>query len=159
MRAVATMIAMAGCLALVSQAPAGGQSAGEDWQTRMLSEITRMRAEFAEYFIEAQQVNIVLLERELHDVRERKKLLQDSERQRREQIAEVEHQLASAELEVEARPQLEAVRAHLIGPEADRLRNVETTLGQREAEIAALLGRERQRAQTLRERMLALSAK
>jgi hypothetical protein len=56
------------------------------------------------------------------------------------------------ELELEARPQLEAVRAQLTGPEMERLGNIQTTLAQREADITGLLERERLRSQTLRER-------
>ena len=160
MRAVATMIAMAGCLALVWQAPAEAQGAEEaGWQKRLFGEIVQMRAELAEYLLEARQSNISSLERELREVREQQKALQENEHQQHEHIAQIDRQLASAELELEARPQLEAARAQLSGPEVERLRNVQTTLAQRETDIIGLLERERLRAQALRERARLLSSK
>ena len=127
-----------------------------DCQSQMLNQIVELRAELSEYLAEVQQGKVVGLTRELEQLRQQQKRLQDQELQQVQQIAQTEQQLASPLLEAPARPQIEELRAQLIGAIAEKLRSEQSGLMQREAEIAQRLEREAQRGRTLQERALKL---
>jgi hypothetical protein len=135
------------CLAVLffhGQAVAQGEQE-EAWRRQILTHLISLRAEFAEYFMEWHQSRVRELNRELEEVLQQQQRLQTLESQRVQHLADVEQQLATAQLEPPARPQIEALKHQLMTEAAGKL----------QSERAALLERQvtlRQRSQTEQER-------
>lgn len=123
-----------------------------DWQGHMLAEIAELRVDLMDYLMEWQQSMVLALTRELETVRQEQNRINEEDRQRGQQIAQVEQQLASPELEPPARLQGEAIRAQLMGEAAEKLRSEYTALTQREGEITQRLQRETERGQRLQQK-------
>jgi phage shock protein A len=151
---------LAVCLVLVvSHMRANGQSNDPaDLQRHVLNAIVELRADLMEYLLDAQDRKVQDLRLELEQVRQGQKRLQDEDRQRVQQIADLEQQVASPELEPPARPQIEALRVQLMTESAEKLRSEHAGLTQREAELVRRLDGETQRARKLHERARQLLA-
>ena len=135
---------------LASTVHVDGQSdVWENWQGRMLTEIVELRADLIDYLMEWQQNKITSLTHELETVRREENKIAEEDRQRSQQIGQVELELASPELEAQARPQIEALHAQLIGDAAEGLQAEYAALMRRDIEIARQLRRETERGQML----------
>ena len=143
------------CLAaLILQIRVHGQNEGQtSWQRYMLNQIVELRTEFSEYLAEGQEIKIRELNRDLEEVRREQSRCRAEEEQRVQQIAQVEQQLSSPELEQPARPQIEAAKNHLMNERAEKLRIDHAALVQREAEITQRLDREGERGRRLGEKV------
>jgi hypothetical protein len=128
------------------------------WQKQMLAEITRLRADFAGFVAEDHKERLEALARELHRVRGDQKRLREQERDRAEQVAAIEQQLASPDLEPDARPQIEAARAQLAGEAVEKLRAENAMLIERENELTRKLDRETLRSRRLQQEAETLAA-
>jgi hypothetical protein len=152
MRRVGVPVAMLCVFVLISCIRADAQSDCQtDWQRHMLNEISRLRANLIEYLAEEQQSKLLVLTRELHDIHQDQKRLQDQERQQAQQIVELQQQLASPELEAEARPDIEAVKTHVMGEGAEKLRTEQAALRQREIDVRQRLEHAAQRSRSLQQ--------
>jgi hypothetical protein len=144
---------------IVLQTQAKGQSSDQiDLQKRVLNEIVDLRADLMEHLLDAQDRKVKELAFELEQVRQGQKRLQEEERQRIQQITEVNQQLASPQLDPPARPQIEALGVQLITERAEKLRIEQAGLSQRESEVIQQLDRETQRGRKLQERARQLRA-
>jgi hypothetical protein len=78
------------CLVLLlSHTRAQGQSSDPaDWPRRVLNEMAELRADLMEYLLDAQGRRAKELTRELEEVRQNQKRLQEEEAQRRQQMTE-----------------------------------------------------------------------
>jgi hypothetical protein len=140
------------CLGAMLASGAEGESNAPEWQTRLLTEIIQLRADVAEYLVEANQTSIAALTHELEQAGRDQKQMQDVERQQAEQLTQLERLLASPETDPQARPQIDAMRTQLIGDGAAKLRADQAIAAQRVADITRRLERERQRGQLLEQR-------
>jgi hypothetical protein len=145
-------LALALCFGAMLALGAEGERSAPEWQTRLLAEIIQLRADVAEYLVEANQNSIAALTHELEQAGRDQKQMQGIERQQAEQMTQLERLLASPETDPQARPQIEAMRTQLIGDEATKLRADQATVAQRVADISRRLERERQRGQLLEQR-------
>ena len=129
-----------------------------DAQKETLNQIIALRADFLEYLADIQKSHIEELSLELSRVQRRLRELEDEERQRSEQVMQVEQQLATPELEERARPQIEALKTQLITEGAERLRSEQAAMARRQAELNLQIEREQQRRQSLSDKARQLSA-
>jgi hypothetical protein len=140
------------CLAAMLALGAEGQGSPPEWQTRLLAEVIELRADLAEYLADAQQNRIAALTHELEQAGRDQQQMREAERQQAEQITQLERLLASPETDSQARSQIEAMRAQLIGDGAAKLRSDQAALAERSADLARRLERERQRQRLLEQR-------
>lgn len=146
-------------LAVITHIPAIAENnVQSDLQKYMLHQLVELRTELAEYFFEGQQSKLAATARELVELRREQKELQEEIRVHGDQVAQLERQLTSADLEPQVRPQIEAVRAHLTSESAEKLRSRQAALTQREAELTQRLERETQRSRFLEEKARQLRA-
>ena len=159
MRAI-VKLALASSLALViTHTGANGQSSDQaKAQDRVLNEIIELRADVMEYLLDAQDRKIQALKLALEEVQHKQRRLQDEERQRLQQITDVEQQLASPQLDRPERPQIEVLGVQLATESAEKLRTEQAKMGEREAEIIQGLDREIQRGRKLQEKARQLQA-
>ena len=115
-------LAVALCLGATLALGAEGGGNAPEWQTRLLAEIIQLRAEVAEYLVDADQNSIAALTHELEQAGRDQKQMQDLERQQAEQMTQLERLLASPETDPQARPQIEGMRAQLIADRTAKLR-------------------------------------
>jgi phage I-like protein len=128
--------------------PMRGQSESQE----VLKQVVTLRADFLEFLADMQKDRVRELTRELTEVQQRLKQLEGEERQRNEQIAQTEAQLAAPELEVHARPEIEALRTQLTTEGAERLRAEYAAMSSRQTELQQRIEREQHRGRALRER-------
>jgi hypothetical protein len=122
---------------------------GEEWPKHILKHLISLRIEFAEHLSESQQARLVALKRELEETLQQQKGLQEDEDKRVQQILHIEQQLAAPQLEQPARPQIQALKEHLIGEEAGKLLSGQAALAQRQTQIRQRLQAEQEREQKL----------
>jgi hypothetical protein len=114
-RRVASSLFLFGLVALMPAGYLNAQSNGPaEWHRSILNEIISLRSDLLEFLMEGQRKEILNLNRQLDEVRRQQKQVQEAERQRGDQISQIEQQLLSPELEPEARPQIEATKGQLI---------------------------------------------
>jgi hypothetical protein len=143
----------AGLALIISSAPAYGQNGDQiDLQKYVSSQIVELRADLLEFLLDAQESKIRELTLELEKTRQEQKQLQEGERQRVQQISEVQQQLANPDLDQPARPQIEALGVQLMTEDAEKVRTGQAALAQREAGLVQRLDREAQRGRKLQER-------
>ena len=118
----------------------------------LLNEVLELRTDILQFLVQAQQSTVRSLKRELEQLHQQQRRVQEAEESRSQQVAQVEEQLSSPDLESESRPQVEAVKQELIVDGAEKLKAEQSSLRQREADLAARLESEVQRAQALQQR-------
>ena len=121
-------------------------------------EVRQLRVELFEHRLASEGEKITVLERDLAVARADRAALQAEESAHRQQIANLDAQLASAGVDPEARAQMEASKSELGGRAAERIRTTQSTLGAREAEINDRMRLAKTHLQTLANRMKQLSS-
>lgn len=150
---IAKVVAILLLFAFISHIRADGQSSAQaDCQTQLFNQIIGLRADLTEYLIEQQEIRIAALTRELEGVRKQTGQLTDDDRQHAENIAEIDQQLSTRELEPEARPQIEALKAQLMSEGFQKLRTDRAELAQHDTALTQQLQRESARRQKLQDR-------
>lgn len=121
-------------------------------------EVRQLRVELFEHRLENEAEKITVLERDLAAARSERVALQAEESVHRQQVANLDAQLAEASVEPEARAQMEASKAELAGSATEKLRIAQNTLAAREAEIAERIRLAKAHLQTLATRMKQLAS-
>jgi chromosome segregation ATPase len=92
------------------------------------------------------------LERELAQLRDRQRELQNTEETQRTQVHDADQQLAGADIDADTRAQLEGIRVQLTGPGLEELKSSQSAVSARQSQIVDSLERVRQRLSSLRQR-------
>lgn len=121
-------------------------------------EVRQLRVELFEHRLESEAQKITVLEKDLAAVRSERAALQAEESVHRQQIANLDSQLAEAVVEPQARAEIEASKAELAGGGAEKLRAAQDVLIAREAEINERIRLAKAHLQNLSTRMKQLVA-
>ena len=142
--------------ALGEQAPSGCAA-----QSEALAELRKLRVEILEYRIESRVEALAGLEQDLQRIRGERQRLQEDERARIEQLAEVEGFLSTQghTLTPEQRTHFEAMKAGIVGEQPEKLRTEQAAIMKREAEAADRLRAVQQQVQSLEAKRNELTAR
>jgi hypothetical protein len=122
----------------------------DEHQKILLTEVLQLRADLLQFLISTQQSTVQALKHDMDRLKLQERRLEESETGRNQQLAAIEKQLASVDLEASARPQIEAIRQQLYGEAAEKLRLDRLALHQRQADLKTQIDTELQRLQTLK---------
>ena len=142
------LVCLVMCFGTSARAQQGCQA---DWVQSISAQILDLRAHIGELLAEAHQQKLTELSREMEEIRGRQQVLDKEEHQLRQQITDVEGQLATSGLEPQAREQVEAVRNQLTGDLTTKLRSDRAALEQRQADTAGRLTQELQSYQRVKD--------
>lgn len=146
---------MMACFAAAAQTQQGCQT---EWAQSIEAQILDLRVHLGELLAATHEQKLADLTRAVEEIRSRQQALDREERQLRQQIADVETQLTSGGLELQARSQVEAVRTQLAGEATEKLRSDRAALEQSQAETTARLAQETQTYQRLKNWMRQLES-
>ncbi|HEX4773864.1 MAG TPA: hypothetical protein VH351_23725 [Bryobacteraceae bacterium] len=116
-----------------------------DPQRQIIVELAKLRVDVLLILTETQQMKIEKLSADLHRVQQRQKELAAAEALRREQLADLDQQLASADLPEQTRPEIEAVRTGVVETMSGTAKQEQSSLEKRQAELTDQLRLETQR--------------
>jgi DNA gyrase/topoisomerase IV subunit A len=146
-------------MALTMNIRASGPLDGQtDWQKYMLNQVMELRSDVMDHLVECHQNNLAGLTRELREVQQAEERLREQERLHTQQVAQLQQQLTSPDLDQDAKPQLETMLGQLSGSAAERLRSEHASLADRNAELTRLIAGETERSQKLQQRGKQLQA-
>ena len=149
MRTVLKSAAALSLAVVLWRTPAQAQT---DCQKEALNQVLALRADLLEYLGDVQKGRVHELSQELTRAQRRLKELEVEERQRNDQVTEVDQQLATPELELRARPQIEALKTQLMNEGAEQLRTEQAAMTKWQAELHLQMEREEQRGRMLQEK-------
>ncbi len=116
-----------------------------DGPRQIAVELAKLRADVLVILAEMEQMKVEKLKAELNRVQQRQKELAAAEAQRREELADLDQQLSSADLPEQTRPEIEAVRTGIVDNMSGAARQEQSSLEKRQAELTDQLRQEMER--------------